>query len=52
MTDERLEVHPVDPLPTDVIPNLRWMIPLLLDDDVVLGGYRVHLCAQTGQSGA
>jgi 8-oxo-dGTP diphosphatase len=52
MTDERLEVHTVDPLPRDVIPNLRWMIPLLLDDDVVLGGYGVQFCARTGHSGA
>jgi 8-oxo-dGTP diphosphatase len=34
MTDEQLETHPVHPLPPDTIPNLRWMIPLLLDDEV------------------
>jgi 8-oxo-dGTP diphosphatase len=35
VTDEPLEIHPVDSLPPDTIPNLHWMIPLMLDDDVV-----------------
>jgi 8-oxo-dGTP diphosphatase len=33
-TDEQIEIHPVHPLPKDTIPNLHWLIPLLLDDDV------------------
>jgi 8-oxo-dGTP diphosphatase len=33
-TDEELEIHPVAGLPEDTIPNLHWLIPLLLDDDV------------------
>lgn len=35
LTDELLEIHPVRPLPADTIPNLRWLIPLLLDDDPI-----------------
>lgn len=35
LTDELLEIHPASPLPADTIPNLRWIIPLLLDDDAV-----------------
>jgi 8-oxo-dGTP diphosphatase len=42
-TDEPLEIHPTAPLPADTIPNLRWMIPLLLDDEPVNGGYEVRL---------
>ena len=44
MTDEPLEIHPVDALPPDTIPNLRWIIPMLLDDLVAAGEYlvRVH----------
>lgn len=33
-TDEIVEVHPVDDLPSDTIYNLQWMIPMLLDNDV------------------
>ena len=43
MTDEVLEVHPVDALPPDVIHNLHWIIPLLRDDDPVLGTYQVKV---------
>jgi 8-oxo-dGTP diphosphatase len=43
MTDETLERHPVRPLPPDTIPNLHWMIPLMLDDEPVSGLYRVEL---------
>src|SRR5262245_51511073 len=32
MTDEQLEIHAVAALPRDTIPNLHWMIPLMLDD--------------------
>jgi len=35
LTDEHLETHPTSKLPPDTIPNLHWLIPLLLDDDVV-----------------
>jgi 8-oxo-dGTP diphosphatase len=43
MTDEQLELHEVAALPTDTIPNLRWMIPLMLDDEPVSGVYRVEV---------
>lgn len=43
MTDEQLEIHPVRLLPEDTIPNLRWIIPLLLDDEAVEGAYAVHV---------
>ena len=43
MTDEPLEVHAVRSLPDDVVPNLRWMIPLMLDDEPVEGRYAVRL---------
>lgn len=33
LTDERVEVHPVLRLPTNVLSNLRWLIPLALDPD-------------------
>ncbi|MFN4242455.1 MAG: NUDIX domain-containing protein [Tepidisphaerales bacterium] len=33
LTDETIERHHVRHLPDEVIPNLRWMIPLMLDDD-------------------
>ncbi len=35
LTDETLEIHPVATLPPDTIPNLHWMVPLMLDDQVV-----------------
>jgi len=41
MTDEAVVVATVRPLPDDTIPNLRWMVPLLLDVDVAAGAYRV-----------
>jgi 8-oxo-dGTP diphosphatase len=44
-TDEALEVHPVRPLPADVIPNLAWIVPLLLDEDVATGNYRPQIMA-------
>jgi 8-oxo-dGTP diphosphatase len=44
LTDELLEIHPAIPLPHDTIPNLRWIIPLLLDDDpTVHGHYAVNI---------
>jgi len=47
ITDEQLEVHPARALPPDTIPNLRWMIPLMLDDDPVMGNYVVRMTAAT-----
>jgi len=43
VTDEQLEVHAVAALPRDTIPNLHWMIPLMLDDEPVSGAYQVAL---------
>jgi 8-oxo-dGTP diphosphatase len=43
ITDEALEVHPARAVPDDVIPNLKWIIPLLLDDDVARGAYAVDV---------
>jgi 8-oxo-dGTP diphosphatase len=41
ITDEQLEIYPVDSLPRDTIPNLHWMVPLLLDHDIEKGSYRI-----------
>ena len=41
MTDEPLERHDAAALPPDVIPNLKWIVPLLLDDDVAAHRYGV-----------
>jgi 8-oxo-dGTP diphosphatase len=46
MTDEAIEIHPTRPLPPDTIPNLQWMIPLLLDDDVAGSTYVVDVISQ------
>jgi 8-oxo-dGTP diphosphatase len=43
MTDEPLERHPTDGLPPDVIPNLKWIIPLLMDDQPAAGAYSVRV---------
>ncbi|HYO07354.1 MAG TPA: NUDIX domain-containing protein [Tepidisphaeraceae bacterium] len=43
MTDEPLEIHPAAALPHNVIPNLRWMIPLLLDDEPLSGAYHLDV---------
>ena len=40
-TDEPLEIHDTAALPPDVIPNLRWIVPLLLDDDLAAGHYSI-----------
>jgi len=50
LTDEQLEIHPTRPLPPDTIPNLRWMIPLLLDDEVVERLYHVDVAAHADTS--
>lgn len=47
VTDEQLERHPLASLPKDTIPNLQWMIPLLLDEDVARS-YRVTVVADGG----
>lgn len=41
VTDEHLEVYPARSVPPDVIPNLQWIIPLMLDDEAVAGAYAV-----------
>ena len=43
VTDEQLERHDVHALPRDTIPNLHWMIPLMLDEEAVGGAYRVEI---------
>jgi hypothetical protein len=43
MTDEPLELHAVAALPRDTIPNLHWMIPLMLDDEPISGAYRIEM---------
>lgn len=43
VTDEQLERHAAAPLPPDIIPNLNWIIPLLLDDDVAGNLYGVSV---------
>ena len=48
LTDEALEVHPTNALPPDLIPNLRWMIPLMLDDEAVNGTYAVRVLGASG----
>jgi 8-oxo-dGTP diphosphatase len=45
ITDEKLEIHRVETLPGDTIPNLHWMIPLMVDPEVLNGRYRVQLIA-------
>ena len=42
-TDEQLEVHPTKAIPPDTIPNLRWIIPLMLDDELVAGRYAARV---------
>jgi 8-oxo-dGTP diphosphatase len=42
LTDEALEIHAVAELPGDTIPNLHWMIPLMLDEEVAGGTYGVQ----------
>lgn len=35
MTKERVAIHAPSQLPENVIPNLRWLIPLAMDDTVM-----------------
>jgi hypothetical protein len=43
MTDETLELHAVAALPRDTIPNLHWIVPLMLDDEPLSGAYEVNI---------
>lgn len=38
MESEEIGIYDVSPLPTNLIPNLNWIIPLLLDQNVLLPG--------------
>lgn len=38
-SEETIEVHPINPLPKDVIPNLHWLIPLALSGESIVGTY-------------
>lgn len=42
LTDELLERRSVRLLPADVIPNLSWIVPLMLDDELIAGRYAVR----------
>jgi 8-oxo-dGTP diphosphatase len=48
MTDEPLEVHATRPLPPDTIPNLQWMVPLMLDDEPLDRRYKVQIVGRSG----
>jgi 8-oxo-dGTP diphosphatase len=43
ITDEKLEIHSTRELPRDTIPNLHWMIPLMLDREILTGNYVVSI---------
>jgi len=43
LTDEALEVHPAASLPPDAVSNLRWIVPLALDDEPLAGRYSVRV---------
>jgi 8-oxo-dGTP diphosphatase len=47
ITDEQLETHLTAVLPRDTIPNLRWIIPLMLDDEPIAGRYAVQVIGST-----
>lgn len=42
ITDEKVEIYPVSPLPPNVISNLPWLIPLCLDNNNYTVPYCVH----------
>ena len=50
-TDEPLERHPARPLPPDVIPNLSWIVPLMLDDEPIAGQYAVRVLGAAAPGG-
>src|SRR5207248_10224686 len=43
LTDEQLEIHTTRQLPDDTIPNLHWMIPLMLAEHPTSGAYAVRI---------
>ena len=43
ITDEQLEIHLTSDLPRDTIPNLHWMIPLMIDSEILGGSYQVTI---------
>ena len=43
VTDEQLEIHSTRALPHDTIPNLHWMIPLMLDEDPICATYSLRM---------
>lgn len=45
MTDEALEIVTARQLPTQVLPNLNWIIPMMLDEGVARADYRVNVSA-------
>jgi 8-oxo-dGTP diphosphatase len=47
ITDEQLETHHTATLPRDTIPNLHWIIPLMLDDEPIAGRYAVKVIGRT-----
>jgi 8-oxo-dGTP diphosphatase len=51
VTDEVLELHPARLVPDDVIPNLRWIVPLMLDDEAVAGRYAVRIGGRPDRPG-
>ena len=46
MTDEKLETLATSSLPNDTIPNLRWIIPLLLDDEPCERKYKIQIASE------
>jgi 8-oxo-dGTP diphosphatase len=47
-TDEQLETHLTATLPRDTIPNLHWIIPLMLDDEPIAGRYAIRVIGAGG----
>jgi gamma-glutamylcysteine synthetase len=43
VTDEQLEICTIRPLPLDMIPNLNWIIPLLLDEALARAEYTARV---------
>lgn len=35
-TDEEVVFAPVHSIPSDALPNLKWIIPMMLDDDILI----------------
>jgi 8-oxo-dGTP diphosphatase len=49
ITDEELEIHATANVPPDTIPNLRWIIPLMLDDEPASGLYAVKVIGEASR---